>query len=76
MKGKKQNKAEQNRVRRLSLENTYDHKPCTTTVIIDGKEIKVLLDKGAGISLIAAQYIKTECKDGKWMVVKDINGNE
>ena len=43
-KGKKQNKAEQNRVRRLSLENTFDHKP-------DGKEIKVLLDTGAGMLL-------------------------
>ena len=75
-KGKKQNKAEQNRVRRLSLENTSDHKSCTTTAIIDGKEIKVLLDTGARISLIVAQDIKTECKDGKWVVVKDINGHE
>ena len=77
-KGKKKNKAEQNRVRRLSLENTSDHKPCTTTPIMDGKEIKVLLDMGARISLIAAQDIKTECKYGKWVwvVVKDINGHE
>ena len=74
-KGKKQNKAEQNRVRRLSLDNTSDHKPCTKTAIIDRKEIKVLLETGVGISLIAAQDIKTECKDGKWVVVKDVKSH-